>query len=268
MRMISHHCMKPFCLLLLACGLVMAADPESPSAPVPLSDAARRMSLPEGFQATLFAGEPDVVQPIAMAFDRRGRLWVVECLTYPDWLEGVQEGPDRVLILEDRDGDGRMDVRKVFWDRGKNLTGIALGFGGVWLCSVPELIFIPDRDGDDRPDGPPEPVLDGFDPDGRHNVLNGLAWGPDGWLYGCNGILSNARIGRPGAPESERVAMNCGVWRYHPLRKKAEVVAHGTTNPWGIAFDDTGQMFVANCVIKHLFHIIPGPPSVRLPADG
>ena len=232
-------------------------------APVPREQAASSIALPEGFKATLFAAEPDVVQPIAMTTDSRGRLWVVECLSYPDWSTN-RSGSDRVIILEDADQDGKFDRKKVFWDKGRNLSGIALGFGGVWLCSLPELIFIPDRNGDDQPDREPDALLDGWDLGSKHNVFNNLTWGPDGWIYGCNGILGASYVGPPGTPKEERVPMNCGVWRYHPTRRVFEVVAHGTTNPWGIAFDEFGQMFVANCVIKHLFHIIPGARYERM----
>ena len=221
--------------------------------------------MPPGFQATLFAGEPDVVQPIALTFDDRGRMWVVECLSYPDWdREPTAAGRDRVVIFEDADGDGRFDRRKVFWDRGSNLSGIELGFGGVWLCSTPNLVFVPDADGDDAPDGEPQVVLDGWDINARHNVFNGLCWGPDGWLYGCNGILSNSKIGPPGSAAAERTEINCGVWRYHPTKKIHEAVAHGTTNPWGLDFDDLGQMFITNCVIHHLWHVIPGAHFQRM----
>ncbi|MGN6386531.1 MAG: PVC-type heme-binding CxxCH protein, partial [Verrucomicrobiota bacterium] len=118
--------------------------------------------------------------------------------------------------------------------------------------------------GDDQPDGPAQVLLDGWDMNSKHNAFNGLTWGPDGWLYGCNGILGNGKIGQPGTPDEQRVPFNCGVWRFHPLKKKFEVVATGTTNPWGIAFDQYGQMFVANCVIKHLFHVIPGAHYSRM----
>jgi len=231
--------------------------------PKSLAEAVKAMTVPQGFQISLFAGEPDVVQPIAMTMDERGRLWVVECLSYPDWQAGAQ-GRDRVVIFEDRDGDGRFDSRTLFWDRGRNLSGIALGFGGVWLCSTPELIFIPDRDRDDKPDGGPETVLDGWNLNAKHNVVNGLAWGPDGWLYGCHGILSDVKVGRPGTPPEKRISFTCGVWRFHPIHRLFEVVAHGTTNPWGIAFDENGQLFIANCVIKHLFHVIPGAHYERM----
>lgn len=232
--------------------------------PIPLAEAAGRVTVPDGFQVTLFAGEPDVRQPIAFTIDDRGRLWVVECYSYPNWMPGAVRGQDRVVILEDADGDGRFDRRTVFWDKGDNLTGVELGFGGVWLCATPNLVFIPDRNADDVPDGEPETVLDGWDPNCRHNAFNALNWGPDGWLYGCNGILSNSRVGRPDAPDAERVPINCGVWRYHPTKQIFEAVAHGTTNPWGLDFDDFGEMFITNCVIPHLFHVVLGAHFQRM----
>jgi putative membrane-bound dehydrogenase-like protein len=233
------------------------------SEPLPPEEAARQMRLPEGFHAILFAGEPDVVQPISFDIDPRGRLWVVECRSYPVF-KGGPKASDRILIFEDADNDGRFDSRKVFWQGGTNVTSVALGFGGVWLCAAPNLLFIPDKNGDDRPDGEPEVVLDGWSEKAEHNFVNGLSWGPDGWLWGCNGILSNSKVGTPGTPDSGRVAMNCGVWRYHPTRKTFEVVAHGTTNPWGLDFDDLGQPFITNCVIPHLYRVVPGAHFQRM----
>src|SRR5262249_41216235 len=136
--------------------------------------------------------------------------------------------------------------------------------GGVWVCATPNLIFIPDRNGDDIPDGPAEIVLDGWSLKAGHNVFNSLNWGPDGWLYGCNGIIATSRVGPPGAPDQDRVAINCGVWRYHPTKKKFEAVAHGTTNPWGLDFDEYGEMFITNCVIHHLWHVVPGAHYQRM----
>src|SRR5207248_6874661 len=142
---------------------------------------------------------------------------------------------------------------------------IALGFGGVWLCSTPNLVFIPVRAGEDRPAGPPEVVLDGWNlKEAKHNVFNGLTWGPDGWLWGCNGIQSRSLVGPPRTPKEKRVEINCGVWRYHPTRKVFEAVAHGTTNPWGLDFDDSGEAFITNCVIKHLWHVVPGAHFQRM----
>jgi len=226
-------------------------------------EALKGLKLPAGFKATVYSAEPDIVQPIAFDIDPRGRLWVVESTSYPDWK--TDGGNDRVLILEDTNGDGQADKRTIFFDKGRNLSGIALGFGGVWLCSTPEFIFIPDRDGDDKPDGPPQVLLDGFAiTKVKHNVFNCLTWGPDGWVYGGHGILDTSQVGKPGTPKEKRTPINCGVWRYHPTRHVFEVVAHGTTNPWGLDFDEYGQLFISNCVIKHLFHIVPGGHYKRM----
>ncbi|HYF01383.1 MAG TPA: PVC-type heme-binding CxxCH protein, partial [Planctomycetota bacterium] len=230
--------------------------------PAPPEEAARRFTLPDGFRAQLFAGEPDLVQPIAMTTDARGRLWVVETMTYPGWKPPGAPGQDRISVFEDVDGDGRFDRKKVFLDTLSNLSGIEVGFGGVWVTQVPYLTFIPDRDGDDAPDGPPEVVLDGWDLKAQHNVVNGLRWGPDGWLYGLNGILSNSRPGRPG--QTDRALFNCGVWRIHPRTRTFEVFAWGTTNPWGVDWDARGEMFITNCVIKHAFHVVPGGHYERM----
>ncbi|MBL8852026.1 MAG: dehydrogenase, partial [Planctomycetaceae bacterium] len=223
-------------MLPLISGFAATIHADDAPAPLTADDAAVQFTAPEGFRTTLFASEPEIVQPIAMTTDGRGRLWVVECLSYPEWTTDGS-GADRVTILEDSNGDGQHDVRTVFLDNGSNLSGIAWGLGGVWLCSMPNLLFVPDRNGDDIPDGPPEVVLDGWDLKARHNAFNGLQFGPDSWLYGCNGILSNSLVGPPGTPQEQRKALNCGVWRYHPTRKTFEVVASGTTNPWGLDFD-------------------------------
>src|SRR4029077_16413751 len=120
----------------------------SANAPLMAAEAVRRIKLPEGFSVKLFAAEPDVVQPIAMTLDPKGRLWVVENYSYPIWLGGPR-GKDRILIFEDADGDGRVDRRPGVTDQGTNFTGIELGCGGVWVCATPSLLFFPDRDGDD-----------------------------------------------------------------------------------------------------------------------
>ena len=224
------------------------------------------LKMPDGFKATLFAHEPDVIQPIAVTSDSRGRLWVVECLTYSDGRENYDlELHDRVIILEDSDNDGVFDKRTVFWDKGQKLTGIELGFGGVWLTAAPNLLFVPDANGDDQPDGPPTVLLDGFNGDEiRHNIVNGLRWGPDGWLYGRHGIQATSHVGPPGSSPSQRIAMNCSIWRFHPQTRKFQVVAEGGTNPWGFDFDDHGEMFMINTVIGHMFHIVPGARYRRM----
>lgn len=249
-------------LTLLLTSHASAADPKSADQPVPVKDAASKMTVPDGFKVTLFAGEPDVVQPIAFAFDDRGRMWVVECLSYPKWSKDGT-GKDRVVILEDTDGDGVHDKKTVFMDNGANLSGIEIGFGGVWLCSSPNLLFVPILEGD-KP-GKPEVKLDGWNMiDTKHNIFNSLVWGPDGYLYGCNGIQAKAWVGSPDTPKEKRTYMDCGVWKYHPTRKTFEAVAHGTTNPFGLDFDEHGELFITNCVIDHLFHFVPGGHYERM----
>jgi len=236
--------------------LFLALPAIATDAPVPPERATARMTLPEGFRVTLVAAEPQLVKPIAMTTDDRGRLWVVESHSYPHWITDGQAGKDRVLIFEDK-GQGKYES-KVFLDNGTNLSGIALGFGGVWLCASPNLVFIPLKPDGDAPAGPPRVVLDGWSLKAKHNVFNSLVWGPDGWLYGCNGILDTSMVGKPGTPDDQRVPFNCGVWRYHPVSEKVEPFAWGTTNPWGLDFDDRGEAFVTNCVIEHVFHFVPG----------
>ena len=248
-------------LFLFLCAPLLLAAPQESEFPDP-QRSAQRMQVPEGFRVELVAGEPTLIKPIAATTDERGRLWVVESHSYPHWLKGGGPGKDRVLILEP---DGKGGYRcTVFLDQGSNLSGIALGFGGVWLCSAPNLIFLPIEPGKDRPAGPPRVLLDGWSLNAKHNVFNGLTWGPDGWLYGLNGITDTSRIGKPGTPDRERIRLNCGVWRYHPTRHTFEVVAWGTTNPWGMDWNDEGELFITNCVIKHLFHVVPGAHFVRM----
>jgi putative membrane-bound dehydrogenase-like protein len=223
----------------------------------PANEALARMSLPKGFHAELFAAEPDVTQPIAMAVDEAGRLWVVEAHSYPQKRPEGQ-GLDRIVVFTDADGDGRFDQRTQFL-AGLNLTsGIAVGFGGVFVGQAPNLLFVPDRNHDLVPDGPPEALLDGWHWEDTHETLNAFRWGPDGWLYGCHGVFTHSLVGKPGAPESERQPLNAAVWRYHPTQQTFEVFAHGTSNPWGVDFDEHGQAFVTACVIPHLFHMIQG----------
>ena len=219
-------------------------------------EAARRMTVPLGFHVRLFAGEPDVTQPIGFCFDDRGRLWVVENHSYPNW--NAEDGKDRVVIFEDANGDGHFDRRMVFATGLNYVTGIEVGFGGVWLVNSPHLLFIPDRDGDDRPDGPPQVLLEGFGREGIHNLVNGFTWGPDGWLYGGHGGSSYSKLGTPGTPEEQRVHVHGGVWRYHPTRHVVENFAEGTTNPWGVAFNEHGHIFISNCVLSHLYHMVQG----------
>ena len=240
---------------------------KSATPPMSPEEVCRSAKVPPGFHLTLFASEPDVQNPIAITTDERGRVWVAENYTWAGSLAGNfdMELRDRVVVLEDADGDGACDQRTVFWDKAKRLTSIERGFGGMWLLCSPQLLFIPDRNRDDVPDGPPVVMLDGFEPDdGSHTLANGLKWGPDGWLYGRQGILGTSAIGVPGSTDAERITMNTGVWRFHPTRRVCEAVMHGMTNPWGFDYDAYGEIFVSNTVIGHLWHVIPGARTERM----
>ncbi|GEP41906.1 PVC-type heme-binding CxxCH protein [Brevifollis gellanilyticus] len=247
-------------------------------------DALKAMQLPGGFKAELIAAEPDVVQPIAFTFDERGRIWVVEGNSYPKPRE-VGAGQDRIKILEDKDGDGTYETNQLFCEGLNLVSGIELGFGGVWVGAAPYLMFIP-RDGDKPlplgstraipgPSGadgaknsPTTQVpginftayalLDGWGSQDTHETLNSFIWGPDGWLYGCHGVFTHSKVGKPGTPDDQRQPINAGIWRYHPVRHEFEIFAHGTSNPWGLDYDQHGEWFVTACVIPHLYHIVPG----------
>lgn len=216
-----------------------------------------RMEVPEGFAVDLIAAEPSITQPIAMTFDARGRLWVIEGHTYPQRApEG--EGKDRVVILEDTNGDGDFDSKKVFAE-GLNLaSGIEIGFGGVYIGAAPYFMFYPDRNQDDIPDSDPEILLDGWGYQDTHETLNAFTWGPDGWLYGCHGVFTHSKVGKPGTPDKDRQKLNAGIWRFHPVTQQFEVYAHGTSNPWGFDFNEYGDFFLTSCVIPHFYHLSHG----------
>ncbi|MBD0260271.1 MAG: dehydrogenase, partial [Cytophagales bacterium] len=220
-------------------------------------EAAKAMTPPPGFKVTLAAAEPDVVRPICFTTDARGRLWVVEGHTYPvPAPEG--QGRDRILIFEDTNGDGTLDSRKVFTEGLNLVSGMEVGMGGVWLGAAPYLLFIPIDEKTDKPAGPPQKLLDGWGTQDTHETLNSLRWGPDGWLYGTHGVFTQSNVGKPGAPDAERTKLNAGVWRYHPTRHQFELFAEGTSNPWGLDFNDYGHAFITACVIPHMYHMIQG----------
>ncbi|GAB3494135.1 hypothetical protein GCM10027341_09900 [Spirosoma knui] len=220
-------------------------------------EAAKAMTPPKGFKITLAAAEPDVVRPICFTTDARGRLWVVEGHTYPiPAAEG--QGRDHILIFEDTNGDGTLDKRKVFTEGLNLVSGIEVGMGGVWLGAAPYLLFIPADFKNDKPLGPPQKLLDGWGTQDTHETLNSLRWGPDGWLYGTHGVFTQSNVGKPGAPDAERTKLNAGVWRYHPTTKQFELFSEGTSNPWGLDFNDYGHAFITACVIPHMYHMIQG----------
>ena len=237
----------------------------------------RTVKLPDGFSITAIASEPDVQQPIAMAWDPSGRLWIAENYTYAESALRVDKAlSDRIVILEDVDKDGVFEKRKVFAEGLKGLTSIEIGKTskrGVWALAPPHLLFIPDADGDDLADSKPISILNGFNAEIRHNFANGLRFGPDGWLYGRHGILGTSEVAmptkgqRPPAGygyESPKTKLTCGIWRFDVVNERLEMVCEGTTNPWGMDWDDHGNLFFINTVIGHLWHAIPNAHLQRM----
>lgn len=221
---------------------------EAPNAPLTPSEAVARMTLPDGFKAEVVACEPDIVNPVAMTFDDRGRIWITESLEYPRRAPGA--GRDRVKILEDTDGDGKADKFTVFAD-GLNIpSGIAVGHGGVWVANSPDILFLQDTDGDGMADKR-EVVVTGFGRFDTHELPNSLTWGPDGWLYGWNGVFNRSRIDYRG----KSYDFTCAIFRIHPRTRDFELFCEGTSNPWGIAWNLDGEAFASACVIDHLWHL-------------
>ena len=227
----------------------------------------------------LFAAEPVIRNPVAACVDAAGRMIVAENLTYAE--KPLKTDPrfrDRVTMLEDADGDGRAERQATLVDGLEGLASVAVGRGGLWLLCPPHLLFIadghrpppawpatPDSDEPARRRAAAVPILDGFtvSPNSHHTFANGLTWGPDGWLYGRCGASSPGEIGAPGSAADQRVPLRGGIWRYHPERKIFESICHGTTNPWGLDWDDLGNGFFTNTVNGHLWRVLPGAHYAR-----
>ncbi len=244
---------------LMAAEAIPHAQDKPPNEPRDPQTAAKMMTVPEGFVVEVVAAEPDIVNPVAMAIDERGRFWITESLEYPRREPGV--GKDRVKILEDTNGDGKVDKFTIFLD-GLNIpSGVQVGHGGVWIANSPDILFVPDANRDGKPDGPAQVVVTGFGRTDTHELPNSLTWGPDGWLYGLNGVFNFSHVKyakenpnydekHPGWP------LTCAMFRIHPRTREFQVFCEGTSNPWGIAFNDEGDAFVSACVIDHLWHLV------------
>jgi putative membrane-bound dehydrogenase-like protein len=220
-----------------------------PNDPLSPAEAIKRMAVLPGFSVELVAAEPDVVNPVAMTFDEKGRIWVTESFEYPRQEPGP--GRDRVKVLEDTDGDGKVDKTTIFADDLNIPSAIAVGHGGVWVANAPDILFLQDTDGDGRADKR-EVVVTGFGRFDTHELPNSFIWGPDGWLYGLNGVFNPAEIKHQGRTHKFTAAM----FRIHPRTRAFEVFAEGTSNPWGIAFNRAGSSFLSACVIDHLWHLV------------
>src|SRR5216683_2674964 len=255
-------------------GIVLAAGAASSlySQGYSVAEAPKHFDVAAGLKATLFAGEPDIRQPILVKFDDRGRLWTIQYLQYPNpaGLKRISvdrysrtiydrvpeppprgpKGADRITIMEDTNGDGRADKFKDFVS-GLNLcTGIEFGFGGVFVMQSPYLLFYPDKNRDDVLDSAPEVLLSGFGMEDAQSMANHLTWGPDGWLYGLNGSTTTARI--------RGLEFQQGVWRYHPVTHEVELFAEGGGNIYGLTFDADGNLFYSSNGSALFWHAVQG----------
>ena len=251
----------------------VAMTPAAPSAPVGTgtnglapAEALKTFTVPDDLAWDQVLAEPAVRQPVFMNFDERGRLWVVEYLQYPQpaglkllsrdsvWRAVYDRvppppphhfpGADRISIYEDVNRNGRFEKHTVFRDGLNIVTSVVRGRGGVWVLNPPYLLFYADRNNDDIPDGDPEVRLAGFGLEDTHSVVNSLRWGPDGWLYGCQGSTVTAAVLRPGQDEAP-IARTMGqqIWRYHPEYREFEVFAEGGGNAFGCEIDAQGRVF-------------------------
>jgi len=245
----------------LGLALLVPCDPARAQGYAP-DEAVKKMTVAEGFAVKLVAAEPMVRQPVAIEFDERGRLWVIQYLQYPNpaGLKRVKvdrysrtvydrvpepppkgpKGADRITILSDFDRDGRAHKSKDFLGDLNLATGLAFGHGGVFVLQAPYLLFYPDRDRDDVPDADPDVLVKGFGMEDAHSVANSLTWGPDGWLYGCQGSTVTADI--------DGVEFQQGVWRYHPITRRFELFCEGGGNSWGLDFDRQGNLLYSTNV--------------------
>ncbi|MFM1801110.1 MAG: hypothetical protein RJA81_462, partial [Planctomycetota bacterium] len=229
-------------------GLIPHAQDAPPGPALSPAEAIAKMKVPDGFVVEVVASEPDVVNPVAMTFDDRGRIWITESLEYPRREPGV--GRDRIKVLEDTNGDGKVDKTSIFAE-GLNIpSGIAIGHGGVWVANAPDLLFLKDTDQDGKADKT-EVIVTGFGRDDTHELPNSLTWGADGWLYGWNGVFNPSHIEYRG----KTFDFTCAIFRIHPVTRDFELFCEGTSNPWGIAVNAEGELFASACVIDHLWHL-------------
>lgn len=233
----------------------------------PLSprEALRAFQVPKDLEIEQVLAEPVISQPLFVDWDERGRMWVVEYRQYPypaglkmvsrdEYWRAVYDkvplppphgdrGLDRITIHEDTDGDGRYDKHTTFVDGLNIVTSFAIAADGVFVLNPPYLLFYPDRNHDDVPDGDPEVHLQGFGLEDTHSVVNSLAWGPDGWLYACQGSTVTGHVIRPGLDKNPVHSMGQLIWRYRPKTRTYEIFAEGGGNAFGLEIDSKGRIF-------------------------
>lgn len=201
--------------------------------------------LPKGYKISVVATEeeiPELANPVAINFDNKGRLWVATMPSYPHWKPKTNMD-DKVIILTDKDKDGRMDGSIVFADGLHQPTGFEIGYGGAFIAQQPDVLFLKDTDGDDKADTRIRKLV-GFDSADSHHGIAAFEWGPGGGLYFQEGTFKFSQVESPYGLTRMHEA---GIWRYDPRTEKFEAhVSFAFANPWGHTFDKFGQNFIAD----------------------
>src|SRR5258706_5512761 len=258
-------------LLLIALIALQARAKEDPTKPYAGSaapalapeEAQKHFKVPPGFEVRLFAAEPDVINPVAMSFDEKGRLWIVEAYEYPyerpTNTKKSRPGRTRVICLEAPNGEERATKRTVVATALSPASAITFGNGGIYVGQAPNLYFYPIPEPPDGPKaGERQTLLTGFGLDDKHELLNSFCWGPDGWMYFTQGVFTHSKIRHPEDPPDSGTPFDAGVGRYNPYTKKFEVWCDGISNQCGVDWDAAGNAFVSACVGEHIWHVVPG----------
>jgi putative membrane-bound dehydrogenase-like protein len=219
--------------------------------PLAPADSLKHIHLPEGLRAELFAAEPDVVKPIAMAFDHRGRLWVAESLDYPNALLDNPErtGRDQIKICEDTDGDGRADKFTVFAKDVNIPTSLLPVRDGVLVALAPHIVLLSDTNGDDVADER-RIVLTGFGRRDTHAVVSNLHFGFDNWIYATVGY-SGGTV-RAGNTKS---SFRQGLFRFRDDGSRFEFLTSTSNNTWGLGLSESGDIFASTANNDHFVHL-------------
>ena len=220
------------------------------------------------FEVNLFASEeefPDIACPIQMRWDSKGRLWVSCSTTYPHVYPG-QAPADKLVILEDTDGDGKADKSTVFADDLHIPLSFVLGNGGVYVSEEPDLTFLKDTDGDGKADFRRR-IFTGFGTEDSHHALHDFVWTPDGDLLFRESIFHNSQVETVYGPIR---AKNSSWFSYSPSTHRLTAFgAYPNTNPWGVTFDDWGNHVASHPIFATAFHATNPPyPEQHPKASG
>lgn len=241
------------CLVLTASTAFAQRDLKDIPSPDPELERAT-FTVPEGFEVNLFAADPLIAKPIHMNFDAQGRLWIASSEVYPQIAPGMP-ATDKILMIEDVDGNGVADKTTVFADDLLIPTGIEIGDGGVYVGASTELLHLKDTDGDGKADSQ-RVVLSGFGTEDTHHILHSLRWGPEGFLYMNQSIYIHSHIETPWGVKRLNAG---GHWQFRPETLQLEILDRGLVNSWGLAFDNFGSTFATDGAGgEGINYIVPG----------